>query len=214
MLTARDTALSSGRTGLAMWKTNAEYDNVVVSSSPYTTLHADSFDGTDDEKVTPPWVTLPSTAWSLATTSAGARVFKQSVAAGTARAVHGAPTNDQIVTADIRPTAFHASGGWGGLMVRYVDTSKYYFAFVHSSGQVSLRRWMNGQATVLGEVPFTVTAGTSYRMRLEAIGNTLRVYVNGQFMTEAVDSAIPQGRYGPATYRAAAEFDNFNASRP
>lgn len=214
MLTVRDAALRTGRTGLTMWKTNAEYDNVVVSSSPYTTLHADSFDGTDDEKVTPPWVTLPATAWSLATTSAGARVFKQSVAAGTARAVHGAPTDDQIVSADIRPTAFHASGGWGGLMVRYVDTSKYYFAFLHSSGQVSLRRWMNGQATVLGEVPFTVTAGTSYRMRLEAIGNTLRVYVNGQFMTEAVDTAIPQGRYGPATYRAAAEFDNFNASRP
>lgn len=214
MLTARDTAHSSGRTGLAMWKANAEYDNVVITSSPYTTLHADSFDGTDDEKVTPAWVTLPANAWARITTGTGAQVFKQSVANGNARAVHGAPTDDQIVTADIRPTTFHASGGWAGLMVRHVNTSTYYYAFLHSSGQVSLRRWMNGQVTVLNEVPFTVTAGTSYRMRLEAIGSTLRVYVNGQFMAEAVDSAIPQGRYGLVTYRAAAEFDNFNASRP
>jgi hypothetical protein len=51
-------------------------------------------------------------------------------------------------------------------------------------------------------------------MRLEAIGSALRVYVNGQFMTEAVDTAIPRGRYGLVTNGAAAEFDNFNASRP
>jgi hypothetical protein len=214
MLTVRDTAHSAGRTGLTMWKANAEYDNVVMTSSPYTTLHADSFNGTDDEKITPPWVTSPANAWARATTGAGAQVFKQSVANGDARAVHGAPTNDQIVTADIRPTSFHATGGWAGLTARYVDTKTYYYAFLQSSGKVSLRRWMNGQITVLDEAPFTVTAGTSYRVRLEAIGSYLRLYVNGQFVAEAVDSAIAQGRYGLVTYRAAAEFDNFNASRP
>jgi hypothetical protein len=118
------------------------------------------------------------------------------------------------VTADIRPTTFHASGGWAGLMARYVDTSTYYYAFLHSSGQVSLRRWMNGQITVLDEAPLTVTPGTSYRMRLDAIGNRLRLYVNGQFVAEAVDAAIPWGRYGLVTNRAAAQFDNFNSSRP
>jgi hypothetical protein len=214
MLTVRDTAHSAGRTGLTMWKASAEYDNVVITSSPYTTLHADSFNGTDDEKVTPPWVTSPANAWNRATTGAGAQVFKQSVASGDARAVHGAPTKDQIVTADIRPTTFHAGGGWSGLMARYVDTRTYYYAFLQSSGKVSLRRWMNGQITVLDEAPFTVTAGTSYRVRLEAIGSDLRLYVNGQFVAEAVDSAIPQGRSGLVTYRAAAEFDNFNVSRP
>jgi hypothetical protein len=118
------------------------------------------------------------------------------------------------VTTDIRPTTFHASGGWAGLMARYVDTRTYYYAFLQSSGKVSLRRWMNGQITVLDEAPFAVTAGASYRMRLEAIGSYLRLYVNSQFVAEAVDTAIPQGRYGLVTYRAAAEFDNFNASRP
>jgi hypothetical protein len=212
MLTVRDTAHSAGRTGLTMWKASVEYDNVVITSSPYTTLHADSFNGTDDEKVTPPWVTSPANAWARTTT--GAQVFRQSVANGDARAVHGAPTNDQVVTTDIRPTTFHASGGWAGLMARYVDTRTYYYAFLQSSGKVSLRRWMNGQITVLDEAPFAVTAGASYRMRLEAIGSDLRLYVNGQFVAEAVDTAIPQGRYGLVTYRAAAEFDNFNASRP
>jgi hypothetical protein len=214
MLTVRDTAHSAGRTGLLMFKANAEYDNIVVTSSPYTTLHADSFNGTDDEKFTPPWLTSPASAWARATTGAGAQVFKQSETTGVARAVHGAPTNDQIMTADIRPTAFHASGGSVGLLARYANASTYYYAFLHSSGKVSLQRWMNGQITVLDEAPFTITAGTSYRMRLEAIGSFLRLYVNGRFVAEAVDSTIPQGRYGLITYRGAAEFDNFNASRP
>ena len=69
---------------------------------------------------------------------------------------HGAPTNDQIVTADIRPTTFYAGGGWAGLMARYVNASAYYFALLQNGGTVSLRRWMNGQVTVLDEAPFAV----------------------------------------------------------
>jgi len=212
MLSVRDTSHSHGRTGLAMWKANAEYDNVVVSTSPYTTLHADSFNGTDDENVTPPWETSPVNAWARTTT--GALVFRQSVASGDARAVHGAPTQDQIVTADIRPRTFHANGGWAGLMARYVDARTYYYVYLHSSGKASLRRWMDGRITVLDEATFTVTPGTSYRVRLDAIGSDLRLYVNGRLLAEAVDSAIPAGRYGLVTYRAAADFDNFKASRP
>jgi hypothetical protein len=214
MLSVRDTSLSNGRTGLVMFKANAEYDNVVVTSSPYTTLHADSFDGTADENATPPWETSPANAWTRAATSPDAGVFRQSLASGDARAVHGAPTKDQIVTADILPRTFHASGGWAGLMTRFVNTQTYYYAFLHSAGRASLRRWKDGQITVLDEAPFAVTAGTSHHMRLEAIGSYLRLYVDGQLLAEAVDAAIPQGRYGLVTYRAAADFDSFNASRP
>src|SRR6185503_6742760 len=135
MLTVRDAAHRTGRTGLAMWKANTEYDNVVITSSPYTTLHADSFNRTDDEKLTPPWVTSPGTGWAHVTTGAGAQVFRQS-ADGNARAAHGAPTSDQIVTADVRPATFYASGGWAGLMARHVNASAYYFAFLQKSGTV------------------------------------------------------------------------------
>jgi hypothetical protein len=38
--------------------------------------------------------------------------------------------------------------------------------------------------------------------------------VNGQFLAEAVDSAIPHGGYGLITYRAGAEFDSFKATPP
>jgi hypothetical protein len=81
------------------------------------------------------------------------------------------PTDDQIVTADIRPTTFYASGGWAGLRARHVNASAYYYAFLQRPGGVSLRRWMDGQVTILAEAPFTVRAGTSYRMRLEPIGS-------------------------------------------
>src|SRR4029450_4132934 len=98
-----------------------------------------------------------------------------------------------MAAASVRPATFDASGGWAGLMARHVNASAYYFAFLQSSGRVSLRRWMDGQVTVLDEAPFTVVAGTSYRLRLDAIGSNLRLYVNGQLLAEAVDAAIPQG---------------------
>jgi hypothetical protein len=132
----------------------------------------------------------------------------------TARAIHGAPTEDQIVTATARATAFHASGGWMGLTARYVDRENYYFALLSSSGKVSLRRRLNGQTAILDEAPFAVAAGSSYLLRLDAIGSALRLYVTGRLQCEADDASLARGRYGLTTYRVAADFDQFNASRP
>jgi hypothetical protein len=134
---------------------------------------------------------------------------------GDARAVNGAPAADQIISADIRPTAFNTSGtGWVGLMARYRDDRNYYYVLLKSSGKAALRKVVDGQLTLFEEVPFTVTPGTSYRVRLEAIGSELRLYVNGRLLAEGVDSALPTGRYGLVTYRATAQFDNFSAVRP
>lgn len=213
MLDVRDTALVSGRAGVAMWKADAQFDNVVVSTSPNTTLHADSFSGTPDEQATAPWALAPENAWSRSTRS-GATIMRQSSTAGDARAVHGAYTEDQVITADIRPTSFHPEGGFVGLMARYLADTHYYYVLLTKSGKASLRRYWAGTVTVLEEVPMPVTLGTSYKVRFEAVGNQLRLYVNGNLMAEAQDDEFTVGRFGMVTYRGAAEFDNFKVTRP
>jgi hypothetical protein len=60
-------------------------------------------------------------------------------------------------------------------MTRFVDASNYYYMTVRSSNTVSLRKLTNGAVSVLATVPLTVSADTMYALRLEAVGNQLRV---------------------------------------
>ena len=212
VLLATDTSLAQGKAGLTMWKARVDYDNVIVTSSPNVELFGDAFFFDSSHLFRPPWTTSPEGAWNVI---GGAGVFQQSMVEGNARALHKVPAADQIISADIRPTAFHASGtGWVGLMARYQDDRNYYYVLLRSNGKVALRKVLDGRLTLFEEVPLPVTPGSSYRVRLEAIGNELRLYVNGRLLAEGVDSAFPTGGYGLVTYRATAQFDNFSAVRP
>jgi hypothetical protein len=62
--------------------------------------------------------------------------------------------------------------------------------------------------------PLTVTAGSWYAIRLEAIGDALRAYVNGRLLLEARDSTFVRGSYGAVMYKAAARYDDFKAVQP
>jgi hypothetical protein len=99
-------------------------------------------------------------------------------------------------------------------MARYTDASNYYYLSLRSSNELSLRKLVNGSITVLGTVPFTVTPGQPYALRLEAVGTKLRAYVNGEMLLEANDTSHASGRYGVLTYRAAATFGSYLAWAP
>lgn len=217
VLETRDTTHAAGKAGLWTYKTSVDYDNVIVSSGPATELLQDTFSQTDEETPTP-WATSPAGVWTHTTTSTGATVWEQSsssIESGTGRAINGAPAADQIVSVDIKPLEFNSAGTpVVGVIARYVDAGSYYYALLNSWNTVTLSKLVNNSIHVFEEVPMTVTPGTTYRLRLEAIGSALRLYVNGQLMAEAVDSDYPTGRYGLKTYRTAAQFDNFSAIRP
>jgi hypothetical protein len=63
-------------------------------------------------------------------------------------------------------------------------------------------------------VPFTVTPGTWYQLRLDAVGKNLRAYVNGSLVLEASDDTLPSGNSGPVMFKAATDFDDFAAYQP
>jgi hypothetical protein len=208
-LQARDTSLRRGQAGILMSRTAASYDNVIVSPNPTVTLLADNFETGDGEL----WTSGADAQWRIATD--GSRVFSQGSIAGGAFAVSGVPTGDQIVQTRAKATTF-ATGTdrWFGLMVRQRDERNYYYLTVRQSNQVLLRKLMNGTPVTLDSAPFTVNLGTWYTLRLEAIGDALRGYVNGRLLVEATDEDYAEGRYGPLMFKTAAHYDEFFARQP
>jgi hypothetical protein len=196
-----------------MWKTAADYDNIVVTSNPYTFLSQDRFAEETYGNPTSKWALQPSDTWVRATTDT-ATVFRQTTQTGDARAIIGANAGDQIVSAAITPRSFASNSGWAGLIARYVDDRNYYYVVARNGTQLSLRKMRNGVISVIDERPFAVKANVRYRVRLEAIGATLRMYVDGRLLAEGRDADLPKGRFGLMTYNATADFDDFAAMRP
>jgi len=208
VLEARNPTHARGQVGVMTYKTSADYDNIVVTTQQLLPLLADDFatfypnrwkedGGTWGQANEPQWV------------------YQQSSLAGGARSITGVATGDQSVQVVVKPTAF-ASGTerWFGIIARYVDASNYYYVTLRSNNTISLRKLVNGAIHTLDSAPLDVRAGVTYRLRLDAIGNALRVYVNGTHVLEATDTAYPTGTYGLATYKTSAQFDDFLASQP
>jgi hypothetical protein len=100
------------------------------------------------------------------------------------------------------------------LLARYVDAQNHYFVVLTSDNRVALRKRINGATHIVDDAPFTVTPNTSYRVRLEVIGPSIRAYVDDELLVEGHDAALPTGRYGLIAHRASTEFDTFVAIRP
>lgn len=205
LLKAYDSALTSGRAGLIMYRTSADYDNVLVSPDPFTTIYARDF--TDNQAGR--WTNRGQGAW-LAENG----LYRQLATADGARSVTGAGPDDQIVQVRVRPTAFNGADRWVGLMACYSNDDNYLYVTLRSSNVLSLRQLTSGQIQVLAEQPLNVTTGTWYTLRLEEVGGKIRVYVNDTLRLSYDEPASYRGQVGLITYKAEADFDDFQAYQP
>ena len=219
-LEAIDSNLRHGQAALLTYRTRADFDNVLLTPNSLTTLFTDYFsygattfwtktgDGT--------WVDPPESPRDpdLPDPYANQRNFSQTSTAGGARAHTGvAITGDQIVQVRARPNTLTPTG-WFGVMARYVDDGNYYYIKVGAAGEASIRKLVNGAIFELARVPFAVSTNTWYTVRLEAVGDQLRAFVNDRFLAEATDTSHAQGKYGLVTYKAAATFDEVQVLEP
>jgi hypothetical protein len=89
------------------------------------------------------------------------------------------------------------------------DSYQGYYAGISPAGRVVLGRasnsWTQLQATAM-----TVSVGTTYRLRVTAIGSSLKVYVNDLTTPKisVTDGTFPRGAHGVRVFNAAAAFDN------
>ena len=93
------------------------------------------------------------------------------------------------------------------MLARYVDARNHYYVTVRSTGQIQIRKIVNGVITVLGSANFTAVPGRYYDVRFLVINDQLQLYVDRALVATAHDREIASGQYGMATYRAAANWD-------
>lgn len=203
---------TAGRAALVTTRAQAEFDNVVVSPTLNTTIYATDFEG----GVPGPWTHSGPALWTL--WAGASTVYNQSSVLGDARATIGVPADDQIVRVRARLDTFATPTGsqerWFGVMARYVDDSNYYYLTLRSSNTVSLRKVVNGSIVTLASAPLAVSPARWYQLRLDAVGSSLRAYVDGVLALEASDGSHASGTSGPVMFKAAVDYDDFSVVQP
>ena len=132
-----------------------------------------------------------------------------------ARLITGVPNDEQTVETLVRiDGTFAADGNWAGVIARYQDDSNLYYQSLRGSHQLSIRKVIGGVATELAGISFNAQAGQYYYLRLEAVGDKLRGYVDGDLRLEATDDALSAGRSGIATSNTQASFARFVSYQP
>lgn len=153
------------------------------------------------------WMTLGGTFGVIS--NGKSLVYRQSNTAGNAAALlPNANYGDQAIQADIVPRAFDGADRWFGLVARYVDAANYYYVTARSGGGVQLKKIMGGSFTTLGSAPLAVTLNRTHRLRLEAVGDYVRVLVNERPVITVRDDDISGGQPGVMMYRTRADYDN------
>ena len=123
-------------------------------------------------------------------------------------------SDEQVVQARVKVTAFGAGNPWVGLIAKYTDAQNYTYVTLRKSGRISLRYLVDGAIHAAGEANYPVTPGTWYTLRYEQPGFGTRVFVNDQLVLQGQGTAGQKNRVGLMTYRATAEFDDFTAHQP
>jgi hypothetical protein len=222
VLEARDNTLTQGRPGLITYRVAADFDNVLASPGPQTTVWADSGDGASLPNPQPYYYGTPydSEAGDWIWANEGTNViFRQSSLTewGRAYAVRNSRNGGNLtVEARVRIRAFGTgSDPWVGLAFRAEENyDNYTYLAIRRSNTVTLRT-VYGGVTQLGSAVQNVTPGVWYRVRMELVGNQLRAFVNGRLVIETtIDASEWGGRFGLLTYRAQADFDDIRVVTP
>jgi glucose/arabinose dehydrogenase len=121
--------------------------------------------------------------------------------------------NDFTLTA--QGTATMTSGSWDDFLILfgYQDENNYYYAIFNESDDANtnaLFKLQGGVKTQLLDFGSNVTAAstTLYSIRIERVGNSIKVYKGSSLMGTATDSSFSNGRVGLGTYNNNASFDN------
>ncbi|PRY44923.1 family 43 glycosylhydrolase [Umezawaea tangerina] len=95
-----------------------------------------------------------------------------------------------------------------------VDGYRGYYAGISASGRVVLGKAANNW-TPLASVPMTITPGTRYHLRVEAVGSSIKVFVNDLAAPKitVTDTSYTTGATGVRVYNTAAAFDNVAIGR-
>lgn len=112
-----------------------------------------------------------------------------------------------------------SGNGDGGIVFRVTqpatgtDSYRGYYAGISGSGRVLLGKADHGW-TPLASVPMTVRPGVRYHLRVEAVGSSIRVYVDDMATPRITvsDSSHTSGANGLRVFNVGAGFDNVSVA--
>jgi hypothetical protein len=195
VVSAVDSALTSGIPALAGSNADVTFDNIEVS------LNDDFQNGNAAG-----WTTSGGT-WTVTSSSGNYSYNQTNVAAGQFSATRGFTTwTDYGVEARMKVNAFGSSGS-GMLFARYTNSSNYYYALLNGTDLV-LKKKAGGVASVIATVPLAVSTGTWYTVELLASGADIEVWVGGIRRIRAKDSSLTTGAAGLAGHNVDLSFDD------
>jgi hypothetical protein len=206
--------ITTGTVGMVNYDTNVKYDNFTVTAP---VLFSDNFNRT----------TGLGTNWSVFAGSystdgsmAVAGTMTSSGSGNWTAVVPDLNTNNYAVAADIIVPDGSLDSG---LVARSSDSvnfdSTLYSAQIATDGHVNLYRRNAWNWTLLGSVATTITAGTSYNLKLITTGSSpvhLEVWLNGVqeiVFNDSSTSQITSGAVGIMNYDTSVKYDNFTVTQ-
>ena len=202
-----------GRVALITRRARADFDNLRATPTSGMQLLSKLYAGYDDGR--PPLNTTGG-VWVEPTTVTPMSGLQQTSTTGSLAVAlsRGPAIDDQAVAIRASLNAWGTSGvPWFGVVARYQDAANHYEFTVRSTNQVQIRKVVNGISTVLDAASYTAPVGQQGTYQLQVQGNQLHGFVNGQLVLMAIDDDLKEGRYGVATFRAAATFHQVGASQ-
>lgn len=212
-----DPVFGRGRVALLTYRAAADFDNVVVTPGVRQSIFdTDIVNGAECERfVTATHLRVSgSPQWDCSVYERS--YLRQASHAGVTRAAIGPVTDDQVVESRVHVESFSAAArdAWLGVMTRYGDDGNHYFFALLGSNEVALNKVVGGQVVELDRVALTLASTAWYRLRLEAVGDHLRGYVNNILYVQARDTTHSRGISGITTQKTAARFDYFRVHQP
>ena len=117
-------------------------------------------------------------------------------------------TIDEVVddaSFEIEATVSKPSSAAVALLFRYQDTQNFYILSVDGRGRYRVARYVDDAFSILSDwktSPAINAAGSSNRLKIEMIGDSLTFYCNGQRLANLRDSAFRRGElaFGTETF--------------
>jgi len=105
-----------------------------------------------------------------------------------------------------------------GIIFRYVDDNNYYFYRFTGLDHLVLGKVVNGMVYVLKSVEpyprFQMKYGRPHTLRVEATGDYIQCYINGNPVIAEYDASLRVGKVGLITHKVRANFDNLTIWGP
>ncbi|MFC5403307.1 discoidin domain-containing protein [Cohnella soli] len=83
-----------------------------------------------------------------------------------------------------------------GLVFRSTDDNNFYMWQVTAAGKLRPHKKVNGVWTLIKEVNAGFVANTAYNVKIEAVGSTIKTYVNGTLVDTTTDTTFSRGNIG------------------